>query len=110
MGNHEMVSTLQSICLKENTGILLAGMVRVILILVGIYFGIYARWMMIGVALILFLITIARTGATIEFSLKHAADGNAVWVKLAVVPLIMKLACGFLAGLWMIYVFSIAGL
>ena len=99
---------IQKGCLKSNSNILLMGMLQIVFLLVGIYFGTLVRWFLLGTELVIVLVYVIRIGATMDYL--RDKQTSTEWIRLTTLPLIVQLACTILSGLWMIYIFLVAGL
>lgn len=99
---------MQKTFLRSNSNILLMGMLQIVFLLIGIYFGKILRWFLLGIEIVLILVYIIRIGATIDYL--RDQQTNIEWLRLTILPLVFQLACTILTGLWMIYIFLVAGL
>lgn len=99
---------MQKTFLKSNSNILLMGMLQIVFLLVGIYLGKTLRWFLLGLELVLIMVYVIRIGATMDFL--RDKQTNEEWIRLTVLPIVLQLACTILSGLWMIYIFLVAGL
>lgn len=99
---------MQKTFLKSNSNILLMGMLQIVFLLAGIYFGKVLRRILLGVELVLIMIYVIRIGATMDYL--RDKQTNAEWIRLIVLPLVFQLACTVLSVLWMVYIFLVAGL
>lgn len=101
---------LLSSTLRGISNILLAGAGNVVMLLAGIYLGRYARWLMLGMCLVLIMLNVARLGAAIQFSMEKLAGTRYHIFRMMVLPYAVRLACYLIGACWMVYVFVIAGL
>lgn len=99
---------IQKSFLKSNSNILLLGMLQIVLLLLGIYFGKTIRWFLLGAEVVLILVNVIRIGATMDYL--RDKQFSMEWIRLTVLPMVLQLACTLLTGLWMIYIFLVAGL
>ena len=99
---------MQKTFLRSNSNILLMGILQITMLLLGIYMGRVARWFLLGVELVLILVNVIRLGATVDYLRDRETSGD--WIRLTTLPLVFLLACTILSGLWMVYIFLIAGL
>lgn len=99
---------MQKTFLKSNSNILLMGMLQIVFLLVGIYLGKTLRWFLLGLEFVLIMVYVIRIGATMDFL--RDKQTNEEWIRLTVLPIVLQLACTILSGLWMIYIFLVAGL
>ena len=99
---------MQKTFLKSNSNILLMCMLQIVFLLVGIYLGKTLRWFLLGLEFVLIMVYVIRIGATMDFL--RDKQTNEEWIRLTVLPIVLQLACTILSGLWMIYIFLVAGL
>lgn len=107
--NNQLIE-VRTIVLKKNSDLLLMGMLQVIFILLGIYFGIYVRYFLIGLEMVLLLIHIVQIGAAVDFVNNEWKTEKHAGIKLLLMPLVVRISCLILSNFWIIYVFWIAGL
>lgn len=99
---------MQKTVLKSNSNILLMGMLQIVFLMLGIYFGKLLRWFILGTELVLIMIYIIRIGATMDFL--RDRQFRMEWIRFTILPMVLQLACTVLTGIWMLYIFMIAGL
>lgn len=93
-----------------NSNILLAGSGETALLFAGIYLGVYGRWFLLGISIVIILVQIVRTGAALEFAAVKLNQSQYDRFRLVTFPYTICLACSLITEAWIVYVFWIAGL